>query len=101
MKLSPGQSWASAVDEAVVIVVRAPDVDVSLTCGGVPMSSPAAPTEKVPANADSIGETLLGKRYVDPSDSLELLCTKGGTGILAVGGQPLEIKSARPLPASD
>jgi hypothetical protein len=44
---------------------------------------------------------VLGKRYVDESDTLELLCTKPGEGELAVDGLPLRLKSAKPLPSSD
>jgi hypothetical protein len=47
------------------------------------------------------GEVLLGKRYVDTGGTLELLCTKAGAGTLAVGGEALVLKSAKPLPSSD
>jgi len=42
-----------------------------------------------------------GKRYVNETLGLELLCTKGGEGVLAVDGAPLAIKTSKPLPASD
>lgn len=45
--------------------------------------------------------TLIGKRYVDASGALELLCTAAGTGPLACDGAEMEIKAAKPLPASD
>jgi hypothetical protein len=38
---------------------------------------------------------------VDESSGLELLCTKVGVGQLEADGRPLEIKAAKPLPASD
>ncbi len=47
------------------------------------------------------GGTLMGKRYVNPEETLELLCTKPGVGSLGVGGALLEIKESKPLPASD
>ena len=47
------------------------------------------------------GGTLMGKRYVNPEETLELLCTKPGTGSLGVGDALLEIKESKPLPASD
>ena len=47
------------------------------------------------------GGTLIGKRYVDDGDTIELLCTKAGDGLPAIDGQPLSIKDAKPLPASD
>ncbi len=53
------------------------------------------------ADAADSGETLIGKRYVNEDESLELLCTKGGAGTLALDGTPLEIKQAKQLPSSD
>ena len=45
--------------------------------------------------------TLLGKRYVDDGETMEVLCTKPGTGSLGVNGVSLQLKEAKPLPASD
>ncbi|MDQ1449658.1 MAG: hypothetical protein QOC79_2629, partial [Actinomycetota bacterium] len=45
--------------------------------------------------------TVLGKRYTDERQSLELLCTKAGRGSLSVGAEPLVLSGAKPLPASD
>jgi len=45
--------------------------------------------------------TLLGKRYADGDTGLELLCTKAGEGSLSLGGTPLALKEAKPLPSSD
>ena len=42
----------------------------------------------------------MGKRYVDDSGA-ELLVTKAGAGSLSIGDTPLELKTAKPLPASD
>jgi len=48
------------------------------------------------------GGTQIGKRYADEELGLEVLCTKGGKGSLSLGGdEPLEVKAAKPLPASD
>jgi len=86
-----------------LIVVRAPaDVEVDLTCGGEPMaewSAPASPLRPVAPGHDS--GTRLGKRYARPDSGLEVLCTHGGDGSLWLDGAPLELMSARPLPASD
>jgi hypothetical protein len=100
MRLSPGQTWTSAVDDTAVIVVRGQDGEVDLACGGVAMTSDKT-AEKVAPVGDVDGAALLGKRYVDSADRLELLCTKAGAHALTVDGAPLEIKTARPLPASD
>jgi hypothetical protein len=43
----------------------------------------------------------LGKRYVDDGDTMEVLCTKPGTGSLGADGASLQLKEAKPLPASD
>lgn len=45
--------------------------------------------------------TQLGKRYVDESSGLELLCTKAGAGTLAIAAKRLSLKTAKPLPSSD
>jgi hypothetical protein len=102
MKLQVGQTLASTVDATTVVVVRAPDDDVTITCGGTEMvdAKEAAATNGA-VNPDAADGTQLGKRYVDDADNVELLCTKAGEGTLAVGGQPLAIKQAKALPASD
>jgi hypothetical protein len=45
--------------------------------------------------------TLIGKRYIDGGDRIEVLCTKGGEGALTLDGEPLVVKQAKALPASD
>ncbi|HME49552.1 hypothetical protein [Mycobacterium sp.] len=99
MQLRPGLRLNSRVSSAQVIVVRTPAEDVDIRCGGQPMvTGDAAPA--VDASVD--GEMLLiGKRYCDTSGALEVLCTKAGPGGLTVGEEVLEIKAAKPLPASD
>jgi hypothetical protein len=91
----------SAVDACEVVVVRAPGEPVDLRCGGHPLRSvdEEAPSESVVAGFD--GGTQLGKRYADESLGLEVLCTKAGEGSISVGGTVLEVKGAKPLPASD
>ncbi|ADP80803.1 hypothetical protein FraEuI1c_2776 [Pseudofrankia inefficax] len=82
-----------------VVVVRAPARAEGLLCAGVEMVSDGV----VPAGAPvSAGPRIeLGKRYVDRSAALEVLCTKPGFGPLVFGGEELTLKSAKPLPASD
>ena len=100
VKLRAGQQLVSAVDTTAVIVVRAPDREVALTCGGAAM---AAVGEAVPAEPDQalMGGTQIGKRYVDAADTIQLLCTKAGQGTLALDGEPMAIAAAKPLPSSD
>jgi hypothetical protein len=102
--LAPGQRLRSQTCGTEIIVVRAPDGDVELTCGGRSMTVPAAEAAAARASspsADAGGGTLPGKRYVDEPTGLEVLCTKPGSGLPAADGRDLTIKAAKPLPASD
>lgn len=98
--LKPGARFKSAVCETQVMVVKAPAGEHDLRCGGAEMIAPTATGagELDPAFAS---ETLIGKRYVNADESLELLCTKGGKGSLSLGSTPLEVKQAKQLPSSD
>ena len=101
MEVKAGARLKSAVCETQVIVVRAPQGDVLLACGGALMVAldvdpPAA--ELDPALAEG---TQLGKRYADDAVGIELLCTKAGKGTITLNGGPLGLKQAKPLPASD
>lgn len=103
MRVKVGQSLASVVDEATVIVVRAPGRDVDITYGGGALVDPkAGAVPDAPAGSAMPGAgILLGKRYVDSSGDLEVLCTKGGPGDLVADGEPMVTKAAKALPASD
>lgn len=102
VELRAGARLRSRTCTTEVIVVRAPDSPVELTCGGAsmaPIGADAAPAEQDPALA---GGALLGKRYtLDREDGFEVLVTRAGAGTLAAGTVALVIKQARPLPASD
>src|SRR6266702_104535 len=102
MLVKPGNRLRSRVCTTEVIVVKAPGIDVEITCGGEPMTkdqTAAAATAGDSAAGPGPG-TLLGKRYADQEVGLELLCVKGGSGQVSVGGRPLSPRQARPLPAS-
>lgn len=102
LELRPGSRLRSVVDATEVVVVKAPAGPVDLRCGGhpmVPLGSDGG--AGAPPSPDHAGSTLLGKRYVDADQALEVLCTKPGDGSLSVGDEPLQIKEAKPLPASD
>jgi hypothetical protein len=102
MKLRIGQMLTSPVDTTTVVVIRSPDLDVEITCGGVPMVPKDEPvTSAGSLDLDLMGGSLLGKRYASEELGLELLCAKGGKGTLTANGVPIEIKNAKPLPASD
>ena len=101
MDLKAGTRLRSTVCSTEVVVVRPPTAPVDLRCGGAPMATPGPqPPAPVAATIDGPG-TQLGKRYADPGSSLEVLCTKGGEGSLALGDEPLLRKDAKPLPSSD
>jgi hypothetical protein len=59
------------------------------------------PAERGAAEPGFAQGTQIGKRYVDAGGTVELLCVKGGQGSLSIGGVPLQLKDAKPLPASD
>ncbi len=100
--LKPGLRLKSAVCDTEIMVVKAPaGISVDLHCGGTPMLEMNEPADAgQPATGFDQG-TLVGKRYVDPADALELLCTKGGAGSLSIDGTVLAPREARALPSSD
>jgi hypothetical protein len=98
--LRPGDQLASTVCTARVVVVRAPAGEQpEVSCGGHPVvpAEGGRPSEPAPSDAT----VLIGKRYVDADDRLELLCTYSGRGPLCCDGVPMTQKSAKALPASD
>ena len=99
MALKAGARFKSAVCDTQVMVIKAPAGDHELACGGVAMVLPTGPAPA--AVGEVAGETLIGKRYVNADESVELLCTKGGKGSLSLNGTPLEVKQAKQLPSSD
>jgi len=97
-----GMRLKSAVCASQVMLVVAPSRDVKLTCGGaamVELSATDAPGGAIdPAHKQG---TQMGKRYTNAAGDVELLCTKPGEGGLAVDGEILAVKGAKPLPSSD
>jgi hypothetical protein len=95
-----GTRLQSQVDDTQVIVVRSSESLGDLRCGGsamVPLEHEKSGAAIDPSLADG---SVLGKRYVDNSGA-EVLVTKAGQGTLSIGATPLQIKEAKPLPASD
>ena len=100
--LKAGARFKSAVCDTQVMVVKAPAGEYDLRCGGASMLAAAAPASgEADLDPAFAGETLIGKRYVNADESIELLCTKGGKGSVMLNGTPLEIKQAKQLPSSD
>ena len=100
VELRPGGRFQSAVCTTEVIVVKGAGA-VELSCGGSPMVAAGSAERSGEPSTDACGGALLGKRYGDPDETVEVLCTKAGDGTLALGGVPLAVKAAKPLPASD
>jgi hypothetical protein len=102
MTLRPGTRIFSAICTTEMIAVKAPDGEVDLTIGGAPASTIAGEREGQTQISDGHGSgTSIGKRYVDEAGTIELLCTKAGDGVPAIGGELLQLKESKPLPASD
>ena len=100
LSLRPGDQLASTVCTTRVVVIRVPaDRQPLIECGGSPMVAGAPGGKPSPGGPDAA--TQIGKRYVDAAGAVELLCTSSGAGALTCDGEPLTIKSAKPLPASD
>jgi len=99
--IKTGTRLQSQVCDTQVIVVRSSERLDDLRAGGVPM----VPLDAEKAGGAELdpnfsGGTVMGKRYIDDSGA-ELLVTKAGAGSLSIGSTPLELKTAKPLPASD
>lgn len=103
MKPRVGTTLISTTDPTTVVVVRWGEADVEVTCGGASMVDARGPEAGTAHEADPGRQdgTQLGKRYAADALGIELLCTKAGTGTLAVDGSPVPLKNAKPLPASD
>jgi hypothetical protein len=101
MQLQPGARLQSVTCETEVIVVRGPDGDVDVRCGGHPMVPLGEAGDRQPLDGTYAEGTAIGKRYGDEELGLEVLCTKAGAGSLAIGDRALPMKGAKPLPSSD
>ena len=99
-ELKPGLRLKSAVCNGEAMIVKA--IDGTLTCGGVPM---VAVDEEVDggatANSDHMFQCLIGKRYVNAEETLEVLCVKAGEGSFGMDGEMLMGKETKKLPSSD
>jgi hypothetical protein len=99
--LKPGMRLQSRACETELVVVRAPVEPAALECGGAPVVALGVEHERWSLDPAHSRGTAIGKRYADQVLGLELLCTKGGQGSLAIAGAPLPSKDAKPLPSSD
>jgi hypothetical protein len=96
--MKPGTKLKSTVCDTEIMVIRG--TSAAVECGGAPMAE-ERPAQRGALNPGFAQGTQIGKRYVDAAGTLELLCVKHGQGSLSIGGVPLQLKDAKPLPASD
>jgi hypothetical protein len=100
--LKLGSRHKSAVCDTQVMVIRATAEPADLRCGGVSMIEMNADAPSgIALDPGFAAGSLIGKRYIDAADKIELLCTKGGKGSLSVGTEALDVKQAKALPSSD
>jgi hypothetical protein len=98
--LKPGLRLKSAVCDGEAMIVKA--VDVTLTCGGVPMiATDEEANGDAKADPEHMYQCLIGKRYVNAEETLEVLCVKSGEGSFGYDGQMLMGKETKKLPSSD
>jgi hypothetical protein len=98
--LKVGAKLYSAVCEGQVLVLHCSGPEADVRCGGVPLAT-AVVTDKVAVDPRLASGFLIGKRYVDDADQIELLCVKPGKGTLTLNGEALKPKQPKQLPASD
>ena len=96
-----GMRLQSQVCETQIIVVKTGPALADLRCGGHSMVPLERDHPMVGPPDPSLAQgTVMGKRYVDEAGA-EVLVTKAGAGTLSVGSEALQLKEAKPLPASD
>ncbi len=100
-ELKTGARLKSVVCDGEVMVVKAPGGDFDLTCGGTAMVDSGADAERAEINPDHAVGIVIGKRYINEDESLEVLCVKAGEGSLALNGNLLLQKDTKALPKTD
>lgn len=102
MSWKAGSRFKSAVCNAEGVIVRPPASGGQLECGGAPVLEAAQGRDITRALGEANqGAAVAGKRYLDETSGLEVLCTKAGFGGFGFAGRSLELKQAKALPASD
>jgi hypothetical protein len=102
MLLKVGMRLSSQVCSTQAIVVRAPGVELDVSCGGQPMVSTSLPGQPpLVGDPDTKDPSLLGKRYGRPAGDLELLIVRAGDFAIAVEGDRLVEQQSKQLPSSD
>ena len=97
--LKPGVRLKSAVCDAEIMIIKIGAGD-DVTCGGKSMHVDA-PAAKVAGDDGHMHGCLIGKRYINQAETVELLCVKSGDGSLYCNGEELMTKDTKKLPSSD
>ena len=102
--LKPGLRLKSTVCVGEAMIVKA--IDVTLTCGGVPMVAKEVAKDDtagagIEPDSEHMYKCLIGNRYVNAEETLEVLCVKSGDGSFGYDGQMLMGKETKKLPSSD
>ena len=100
-ELKTGGRLKSAVCGGEIMVVKAPAGDLDLTCGGASMVDAGADAPGGEVHPDHAVGIVIGKRYINADESLEVLCVKAGDGALALNGDLLLQKDTKALPKTD
>ena len=95
--LKPGTRLKSAVCEAEFMIIKAADSD-ELTCGGIALDESS---DRVEGVSDKMDGCVIGKRYINASESIEVLCVKTGEGSLYCNDEELMTKDTKKLTSSD
>ncbi len=99
-EIKPGVRLKSQVCSGEAMVVKGSGV--TLTCGGVEMIGIDQEADaNATANEEHMFECLIGKRYVNAEETIELLCVTAGQGSFGCDGQMLMGKETKRLPSSD
>jgi hypothetical protein len=69
-----------------------------LTCGGVAVGESP---DRIEGAADNMNGCVIGKRYINADETIEVLCVKTGEGSLYCSGEELMTKDTKKLPSSD
>ncbi|MEM7018411.1 MAG: hypothetical protein AAF512_13850 [Pseudomonadota bacterium] len=99
MELKPGMRLKSAVCDAEAMIIKAAEGN-DLTCGGEPLVADA-PAGKSSGNPEHMDGCVIGKRYVNEAETVEVLCIKSGEGSFYYNGDELMTKDTKKLPSSD
>ena len=102
MQVGSGKRYISAVCPTSIVVVKGPNSEIDLRCGGTAMLPVGASVDSRPGpDAGYDQGTRVGKRYWDEATGLEVVCTSPGPGSLSVGDRVLPERPPQPLPSSD